>query len=62
VNRLSARSFEARVVAGDFESQRVRPLPEETHVQWVGHELAQVARGPIYEGVLALLANVFKLG
>jgi glucose-6-phosphate dehydrogenase assembly protein OpcA len=62
VTRLTPRSFQARVVAGAFASERVRPLPEETHVQWVGHELAQVARGPIYESVLALLASVFKLG
>ncbi len=61
VNRTEANCILARVSAGGFASERVRPLPEESHVQWVGHELGRVAPTPVYDATLKLLADVFRL-
>ncbi len=61
VNRSAATCTVARVTAGDFVSERVLPLPEETLVQWVGHELGKIAPTPIYEAAVRLLAEAFKL-
>ena len=61
VNRTPNNCIVARVASGGFDSERVRPLPEESHVQWVGHELSKLAPTPIYEAALKLLADTFKL-
>ncbi len=62
VNRSGADCTVARVMAGAFVSERVLPLPEETLVQWVGHELGKIAPTPIYEAAVRLLAEAFSLG
>lgn len=61
INRTPNNCIVARIAARGFDSERVRPLPEENHVQWVGHELGKLAPTPIYEAALALLAVVFNL-
>ena len=61
VHRAANNCMVARVAAGDFQTEQVRPLPEETVVQWLGHDLGRVAPTPIYEAALSLLAEVFRL-
>lgn len=61
LNRGENACMVTRVAAGAFESERVRPLPAETLVQWLGHELGRTAPTLIYEAALKLLADIFKL-
>jgi glucose-6-phosphate dehydrogenase assembly protein OpcA len=61
VNRDENNCIVARAQAGDFASERVRPVPEETAVQWLGHDLGRLNRTPIYEAALKVLAETFKL-
>jgi glucose-6-phosphate dehydrogenase assembly protein OpcA len=61
ISRAPNHCMLVRVAAGEFETERVRPLPKETLVEWLGHDLGRTASTPIYEDALRLLAEVFEV-
>jgi glucose-6-phosphate dehydrogenase assembly protein OpcA len=61
VNRGDNNCMVARIESAEFTSERVRPLPEESNVQWLGHDLGRLNRTPIYEAALKTLADAFRL-
>lgn len=58
IRRASPTRTEAHLSVGEFRSERVLPLPHESLMEWLGHDLGRLTRTPIYEAALRLLASV----
>ncbi len=61
IRRSSPTQTVAHLSVDDFQSERVLPLPHESLMEWLGHDLGRLTRTPIYEAALRLLAQAEAL-